>query len=483
MNPFIPKSIKWRLQVWHGLILLLVLGGFGVTAFQLQRTNVWRRIDADLQGRVGRIASEMRAGGPPPRRGDFPPEDRGGPEDFPGPPEDRPHPRPPRDLRLPGELAGPYQTTNYPGYYFVLWLRDGTLLSKSAHAPENPQKTERVSGEEITAIRKRDGFREAYHFTKPGECILVGRSVVLEEAELQRLAWVLTAVGGAILALGLLGGWWLAERAIRPIENIAATASRISAGNLAERIEVTETETELGQLAGVLNSAFERLDAAFAQQRQFTADASHELRTPLTVILTQTQAALSRERSAPEYRESLEACQRAAQRMRRMAESLLELARLDGGQESLERSNIDLSTVARETVEMLAPLGKEKGLELKTSLEPAMVSGDRELLGRVIANLVTNAIHYNREKGEVRIATRKEQGRVVLTVADTGIGMAPDDLEHIFERFYRADRSRSRAGGHCGLGLAICKAIIDSHGGTISATSNPGVGSEFVVRL
>src|SRR5204862_5783999 len=131
-----------------------------------------------------------------------------------------------------------------------------------------------------------------------------------------------TGIGGCILLVGLAGGWWLATGAIRPIEGISATAAKISAGDLSQRIDVAETESELGRLAGVLNSTFARLETAFAQQQQFTSDAAHELRTPVSVILTQTQAALARERPAAEYREIIEACQRAAQRMRRLIESL-----------------------------------------------------------------------------------------------------------------------------------------------------------------
>ena len=159
-----------------------------------------------------------------------------------------------------------------------------------------------------------------------------------------------------MLVLGLAGGWWVATRAIRPIEAISATAVKIAGGDLSQRINAADTDSELGRLAGVLNSTFARLEAAFAQQARFTSDASHELRTPVSVILSQTQTALSRERPAAEYREALEACQRAAQRMRNLTESLLELARLDAGQEPMKQERFDLLRVARECVEMVRPL-------------------------------------------------------------------------------------------------------------------------------
>ncbi|HEX5398329.1 MAG TPA: histidine kinase dimerization/phospho-acceptor domain-containing protein, partial [Verrucomicrobiae bacterium] len=144
-------------------------------------------------------------------------------------------------------------------------------------------------------------------------------------------AWRFAGFGAIILVFGLAGGGWFVSRAMRPIENISSAATKISAGDLSQRINLAETESELGQLAAVLNSTFARLDAAFAQQKQFASDAAHELRTPVSVILTQTQTALTRERAAAEYRETVEACQRAAQRMRKLIRALLELARLDAG--------------------------------------------------------------------------------------------------------------------------------------------------------
>jgi heavy metal sensor kinase len=300
---------------------------------------------------------------------------------------------------------------------------------------------------------------------------------------MRRLAYWLAAAGAAILALGLVGGSWLAARAIHPIEDISATAVKIAGGDLSQRINVADTESELGHLAGVLNSTFARLEAAFAQQARFTADASHELRTPVSVILTQTQTALSRKRTESEYREALEACQRAAQRMRTLTASLLELARLDGGQEPMKQEVFDLSRVARECVELVRPLVTEQRLEISCDLASAQCVGDPERIAQVATNLLTNAIHFNRPQGQVQISTRVENGAAVLTVTDTGPGIPAEDLPHLFERFYRVDKSRSGVQGGTGLGLAICKAIMDSQGGSIEVKSQPGAGSVFTVKL
>jgi heavy metal sensor kinase len=246
---------------------------------------------------------------------------------------------------------------------------------------------------------------------------------------------------------------------------------------------LAEAESELGQLAAVLNSTFARLETAFAQQKQFTADAAHELRTPVSVILTQTQTTLTRERTAAEYRETIEACQRSAQRMRRLIESLLELARLDAGQEPLKRMPFDLSQMVREGIESIRPLADERGVKILPELGTLEITGDSERLAQVIANLLTNAIQYNPSGGEVRLKLESRPGLAVLTVADTGPGISNEDLPHVFERFYRGDKSRTTSNGNAGLGLAIAKAIVEAHGGTIEVASQTGTGTTFTVRL
>ncbi len=327
----------------------------------------------------------------------------------------------------------------------------------------------------------RGPFRESELMMPPGERVLVGRSIAPQLAELRGTAWILTGVGAGILLMGLVGGWWLASRAIRPIEDISATAAKISAGDLSQRINVSETESELGRLASVLNSTFARLDAAFAQQQQFTSDAAHELRTPVSVMLTQTQTTLNRERSAAEYRETLESCQRAAQRMRRLIESLLELARIDAGQQPMKQLRFDLAQVVRDCVTMVGPLAEQRRVEILSDVPALECVGDSERLGQVVTNLLTNAITYNRENGEVRIHGESRNGFVILTVSDIGVGISPEHLPHVFDRFYRVDSSRTS--GNTGLGLAISKAIVEAHGGEIEVSSQAEVGTVFTVRL
>ena len=390
----------------------------------------------------------------------------------------------PRDFEISPEIASLFDPTGTKAFYFTVWSRDGAMFKRSSNAPADVTLPQRLDNTDTrTYARTRDGYREAFHFTELADCVLAGRSISTDLDAMRRFKLWLLAAGGTVLAFGLGGGWWLTSRAIRPVDDISAAASRISEGNLSERINVADTDSELGRLASVLNSTFARLEAAFAQQTQFTADASHELRTPLAVIISEAQTTLARERSAAEYRESIAVCLDAAQQMRRLAESLLQLARFDAGQEPIRRSAVDLAENARVCVGRIGPLAKERGINIHCDLGPAETCGDADRLGQLITNLLTNAIHYNKPNGEIRVSTRSENGSAVLTVTDSGQGIAAEDVPHVFERFYRADKSRSRAEGRSGLGLAICKAIVDSHGGTIDVSSQLGAGTTFTVRL
>ena len=484
------KSIRWRFQIWYGIILIGVLTAFGFTSYQLERGRQFRHIDGELQRRVNGLIGvvhqpqgrprllEERPFDRPPLRENRRPIDRpfaeGGPENL---------PRLPTEFHVPPQLAGLFDESDTNGFYYLVWLRNGRELARSANAPQLVPPPARMPTSGPQPPRMRGMFREAFIITPPGEIVLAGRSIGPELGELRLAAGRLVLVGAGVLLLGLAGGWWIATRAIRPIEAISGTAVKIAAGDLSQRISATDADNELGRLAGVLNSTFARLEAAFAQQARFTADAAHELHTPVAVMLTQTQSALARERPGAEYRETLEACQRAAQRMRRLTESLLQLARLDAGQETMKRLQFDLSTIVRECVELIHPLAKERGISLHCDSPSLECVGDPERLAQVITNLLANAIQYNKENGEVRATTTSVDHTAVLTVSDTGPGIRAEDLPRVFDRFFRADESRAGSTGHTGLGLAISKAIVEAHGGTIEVSSAPGLGTTFTMRL
>jgi len=494
------NSIRARLQIWYGLILVVILAGFGLTAYELERGHLFGRINSELDRRANLLADSMHhRGGPGPEGGpggESQPFDRPPPRDFPddGPHEDRPGG--PAALQLPPQAAGMFDASDPNDFYYIMYGHDGEEVRRSTNAPPQPLT---VNASTVVNPPPEDqgrpenrrqpthqffieGNRAEFKLAMPlGGSFVVGCSILPELQELRLVAVKLSLAGAVILVLGLGGGWWLASRAIRPIDDISAAAAKISAGDLAQRINLADTESELGRLATVLNSTFARLEAAFAQQQQFTSDAAHELRTPVTVMLTQTQLSLSRERSPTEYRQTLETCQRAAQRMRRLIESLLALARLDAGQEAMKRLKFDLATVIRDCADLVQPLAADRGVTVALDVQPLECTGDSERIAQVLTNLLTNAIHYNRPQGAVKVITALENGAAIITVRDTGTGIGADDLPRVFERFYRSDKSRTSGGQ--GLGLSICKAIIEAHGGSIEVTSEAGVGTSFTVRL
>jgi two-component system OmpR family sensor kinase len=445
-------SIKWRLQVWHSFLLVTLVTGLMTGFYTYERRSRLAAVDTDLRETLTPLLPRLAPPGP----------------------RDRPR-RPEFEAADPGTSAGPF--------YFAAWLPNGDAFIISSNAPTDLARPEFNQPTEGSWLRTRGLYREIAHRVPTGRMVLVGTSLQSQQEKLQQLAWTLAMIGLAIVGVGFAVGWWLATRALRPIAEISHAAQKIAAGDLSNRINASETESELGHLITVLNSTFARLETAFAQQQQFTSDAAHELRTPISVILTQVQSTLNKERSSAEYRETLEACQRAAQRMKRLIESLLELARFDAGQEQLQRVTFNLAAKTRECADLLQPLAAERHVKIVLELAETNCTGDPERLSQVIVNLLTNAVTYNTPDGEVRVATALRDGNAVLTVTDTGIGITAEDAPHVFKRFYRADKSRAGGTGNAGLGLAICQSIVTAHGGRLDFNSEPGRGTTFTVHL
>ncbi|MCW1921658.1 ATP-binding protein [Luteolibacter arcticus] len=487
-------SIRWRLQIWQGILLVGLLAAFGATAWQLEKTQRVTRLDDELARRAVALGVSIRPPDPPflsnrvsssesggSKR--LPPRDEG--EDFGdyemgfglGPPPML------RDRSVPATVKAMFPGQAGEGYYYVVWTGPQARVQSSENAPATVPLPQREARDTQTRFRDRDGLREAYHFTEMGECVLAGRPVGKDLAGMKPYAARLSAIGVGVLVVGLGGGWWLTTRSIRPIEQIAGAAKRISEGKLSERIAVDHPGSELGQLAEVLNSTFERLEDTFAQQKRFTADASHELRTPLSVLIAETQTVLSRERPAEEYREVLAGNLDTARQMKRLAEALLELARLDAGEIRKPGPPLEIGALADDVVRRLHSLAKARNVSITREGGVAITSGSPERLVLVISNLVENAIHHGREGGSVAVTIRQEESGVVLEVKDDGPGIPVEDLPHVFERFYRADKSRTGSQGRYGLGLAICRGLVEAEGGTISVQSQAGQGACFTVRL
>lgn len=458
-----PRSIRWRLQLWYGALFAVVLAGLGVAAHAVVAKEIAIRTDKEIY----RFAFELNGAA----RRSAPPRPAGG---QPG----NPPPRPGSNWQRMGEVLSAADLSR--GFYYAVWRKnDAPYFQASPNAPAGiPMPSPEEEG-----FRTRGDLREAFIISNPGDCALVGRSIAAEERELWELEWKIAGGAGALWLLVMFVGWWLVGRALRPVSAISDAAERIAGGDLSQRISGGNAESELGRLAAVLNTTFARLEAAFVRQKSFTADAAHELRTPVTVLLTHVQNVLETDDLSGENREALEACQRAARRMRRLIEALLQLARFDGGQEQFQRVRCDLAAIVREALELIKPLAELRGITLQASLAPAPVQGDPDRLAQVMTNLLSNAIYYNVENGGARIVTRIEGDRAVCQVTNTGPGIAAEHLPHIFDRFYRADRARTGSTGRAGLGLAISQAIVRAHDGVIEARSQPGEGAAFTVRL
>jgi two-component system, OmpR family, sensor kinase len=495
------RSIRVRLLLWYAVVLTGVVGGFAGLLYSEVKAARLAEVDAQLDAAAASLESALRlfppfelAGEspppPPPKKSGPPPKKKGPPGWSPDRPEFGPGPgfeggpefgpkRPSREHLIAGlDLPGPPENRSGVLYYGV-WRADGGVLKANGLPPDTLTPTA-VPGRPTRSFR---GTNRELVITGPGgTAILVGRPAEAVANDLTAFAWRLVGTGAAVLAVGLAGGWLVSRRIFRPIAAITDTASRISADNLSARIDTVTVDRELAGLADVLNATFRRLEAAFERQARFTADASHELRTPLAVIRSQAELTLSRPRTSEEYQEALHACLRAAIRMTDLVEGLLTLARADAGESAL-REPVELHRVTGESVELCRALAEQAGLRLTSDLEPITVRGDANGLGRVVRNLVANAIQYNRPDGSVHVALRHEGGEAVLTVRDTGEGIPEEHHAHLFERFYRVDKARSRATGGSGLGLAIAKVIVEAHGGTIGLESKPGQGTVFHVRV
>ena len=309
----------------------------------------------------------------------------------------------------------------------------------------------------------------------------VGQSLAAVDETVRSLLRTLMIAGPALVLAAGAGGYLLAARALQPIDEISATADRISAYDLSERIAVGTTYNEVTGLASTFNAMLKRLESAFRRERQFTADASHELRTPLTAIQSILDVTQDRPRSGEEYRESLADLDAENTRLIGLAEGLLMLARHDGGRETAHTS-VDLSQLLLDVTDSMRSLARSKGLELERAWPQGLaVFGDSDQLVRLAANLTDNSIKYS-ESGTILISgDRSGSDWILVTVADEGLGIPSEDLPHVFERFYRADRSRSSNGA--GLGLAIAQRIVLAHNGSIEITSEEGLGTTVSVTL
>jgi two-component system heavy metal sensor histidine kinase CusS len=371
----------------------------------------------------------------------------------------------------------------------LMQMRDagGRILLPAAAEPLFSIGSTADSPAYSTVVRERKAYRTLTTRIRVGTesyDVLVAGSLDETTAVLRDFRHLLLLMIPGLVMVACLGGYWISRRALSPVDEITRVARSISVQNLSRRLTVPQTGDELQRMSETWNQVLERLDGAVHRIRQFTADASHELRTPVALILATADLALRRERTVSEYQKSLSDIRAEAERMTNLTESLLTLARSDADGIRLPLASVDLNEVVREVVVGIQPMAEMKSIALYTETmnSPALISANALAIQRLLRALIDNAMKYTARGGAIIVSTAAANGGILLSVKDTGEGIQPEALPHIFERFFRADPARSTGSG-AGLGLSIAKAIAEAHGSDIVVESTPGVGSRFELLL
>jgi heavy metal sensor kinase len=455
-------SIGLRLTLWYLMIFAAAQLVFGAGMWFILRNRVYDLVDDTLEARVEDLRNFLRAQ-----------------------PKDAPL------AELQTEVTEAY-SLEHSGDYLQIYLGDGTWIYRSpflqAHAlpTQGPASIRRASFE-----NQKLGGRHFRFITQKIE--VNGRLYALQTGlptndvrdTLKLFRRYLEMFAPLLLLVAAIGGYWLSRRALAPVDAIVRTARDISGTNLNRRLTQLKTGDELQRLSDTLNDMLERIERAFLRVTQFTADASHELRTPISLVRTEAELALRKPRAEAEYQESLRHILLEAERTTALIEELLSLARADSGSETLHMRPINL----RETLQGIADDWRQvaavRNLQFESSIEvpDSFVLGDETSLRRVVNILLDNAFKYTPSPGNVYLLLERKKNRVVITVRDSGIGIAAEEQSKIFERFYRVDKARSREMGGAGLGLSIAEWIVGQHRGSIQVQSSPGQGSLFRVEL
>lgn len=459
-------SIRLRLTLWYAGLLGIALAIFTVLIYVTLLTVLTYSVDEALRLRASQLASRLLPSG-----GMLDPEELG-----------------------PQLELSPLEEFAAPGIYVQVLDDRGRLVAASANlaggqVPPDPDAVAAALNgtESLVTVTTGGGIRVRLLTTpvflgrRTVGVVQVAQSLAPLETVMRLVSNMLVAVAVAVLVLAVAGGWIMARRALAPIQQVTDSASRIAAtGDFAERIPAPGTQDEMGRLINTFNHMIGRIQESFEAQRRLVADTSHELRNPLTVIRGNLE--LLRRDLDPETRlEAVVEAEEEAARMSRMVADLLLLAQADA-RVPLGREPVRLHALVEEVGCQARLMANGRQVEVGP-LEETTVLGDRDRLKQMLMNLVENAVRYTPEGGRVSVGLRRQNGRAYLTVADTGVGIAPEHLPHIFERFYRADPSRSRTIGGNGLGLAIVKYVAEAHGGRVSVQSQVGKGSVFTVEL
>jgi len=457
-------SIRWKLTLWYGGVLAVVLMLFSVVVYSVMRHQLLGRIDQGLQEELADVLSEVRRH-----------KDSANLLEW-------------LNRRFAHHEGFDFEITDSGGERFFTNPRliERSLSFADASSEETSPRLQTVQVDSQGRWRVIAAQANGPEGTLT---IKVGRSLALFEHESRELLFTFLLTGPLTLLVAVSGGYFLARRALGPVHAITQTARQISADRLSERISVDNPDDELGTLAETLNGMIERLERSFTEMRRFTADAAHELRTPLAVIRNDAEVALRSARSPEEYTRVLENLLEETDRLSTMADQLLFLCRHDAGLQPRTDETVLMSDLLADVVSNMQPLAQEKDVTLTlNSSQPHLhddsrLKGDSRQLRRVFYNLLDNAIKYTPSGGEVSVTRQVDDGNLTVRVTDTGIGIAPEHIPSIFERFFRVDPSRLGEVNGVGLGLSICQSVVRGMRGDISVESTIGRGTVITVRL
>ncbi len=361
----------------------------------------------------------------------------------------------------------------------------GTTLARSESVPDIPFAFPRADAPQALTLGSYRALQRRYQVGGSAFVILVGSSTEGIDEDVVRLTNLILIAGVALLIFAPLGGFWLAGRVIRPLANIIERTASLRPGNLHERLPIRHTGDELDRLSMTINDLLDRIAHYLARHRDLTANAAHELRSPLTAMLSSAEVALNQDRTTEEYKDLLGSIVEECTRLGTLVQQLLLLAESDAGRLERKAERVPLDQLARRAAEMFEGVAESKGVSLEIQApQPVWVAGDAGMVRQVIFNLIDNALKFT-PAGSVRVEVKADaEGAGQLAVTDTGVGIPPESLPYVFDRFYRGDHARTRlATGGSGLGLSICKALVTANGGAIAITSEVSRGTRVQVTL
>ena len=457
--------IRWRLTLWFALILLGILVLSGAVLHILLERYLSNQVDDQLRVQSAQIHGTLD------------------PQEIPDP----------LDYEVIHSKLPPINEFASPGIYIQLIDHNGNVVVKSSNLGEQELPTDLSLIEQgfagnvaVQTVSAGDSARvrimvSPLYLREQVLLLEVAQSLNHIDTTMSRVRWALLASVLLALALAAISGGAIVRNALSPVSQLIRTARSIEASSdLSRRVAYKGPPDEIGELATTFDHMIEHLDRVFKSQRDFVADASHELRGPLTVIRGNLDL-LRRNLSAEDRRESVRAIQRETARMVKIVDDLLLLAEVQSAQPAQEQK-VALREVVLEELSRAKTLAGKRTITVDR-LEDLVITGDAQRLKQLLANLVDNAIKHTSEQGTIIFSLFKDGEWARLEVADNGIGIDPEHLPHLFDRFYRVDKARSRASGGTGLGLAIVKGVAEQHGGKVSAASELGKGSTFSVWL